>query len=241
MKNVRYIVGALAIGILVYAGTMMVIRGGDEGEIDKQKSAITYTIIGMAVLAVAGAVTEILSVDDGGLLNPDTAKERVVAFRVEVNLVITFIKYLLGSVTVLFIVVSAMGLIMGGGEEAVTSAKKRLAASSLGLLLVMFSTVFVDQVFYVVDLNSSRTGVIPQVDAIQGLRELIAVTNIVVTFVGPIMVLMMIAGGIMYIISAGDDGKTETAKKLIFNAIIGIVVIYGAFAIVNTFVSGRIG
>lgn len=241
LRNVRYIMGAVVTAIIVYAAAMMVYKGHDEGENTKQKSAITYSIIGMAVIGVAGAVTEILSVADGGLLNPETAKERVIGFRVEVNLIITFIKYFLGSLATLYIVISALSLVMNGGDETtVTNAKKKLAAAAFGLLLVMFSSTFIDKVFYVINLNADRTGIKPQINYAQGIAELVSITNIVVTFVGPIMVIMLVAGGIMYITSGGEDGQMDKAKKLIFNAIIGIVVIYGAFAIVSTFISGQI-
>ena len=241
LRNVRYIIGAVAVAILTFAGIMMVYKGDDEGELTKHKSTITYAIIGMAVIGVSGAITELLSVKDGGFLNPDTVKERVVGFRVEVNIIITFIKYFLGSLATLYIIISAMSLVVAGGDETtVTNAKKKLVAAAMGLLLVIFSTVFIDKVFYVIDLNADETGIVPQIDAAQGIAELISITNIVVTFVGPIMILMLVAGGIMYIISGGDEGKTDKAKKILFNAIIGIIVIYGAFAIVSTFISGQI-
>lgn len=241
LKNVRYIMGAVVVAIIVYAASMMVYKGNDEGEMTKQKSTITYAIIGMAVIGVAGAVTELLSVQNGGFLNPETAKERVVGFRVEVNLIITFIKYFLGSLATLYIVISALGLVMNGGDETtVTNTKKKLSAAALGLLLVVFSSTFIDKVFYVIDLNADRTGIKPQIDYAQGIKELVAITNIVVTFVGPIMIIVLVAGGIMYAVSGVDESQAEKAKKLITNAIIGIVVIYGAFAIVSTFISGQI-
>ena len=153
LRNVRYIMGAIAVAIFTFAGIMMVYKGEDEGELTKHKSTITYAIIGMAVIGVSGAVTELLSVNNGGFLNPDTAKERVVGFRVEVNIIITFIKYFLGSLATLYIIISAMSLVVGGGDETtVTNAKKKLIASGMGLLLVIFSTVFITQVLLV--LNS---------------------------------------------------------------------------------------
>ena len=241
LRNVRFIIGSIAVGIITYAAVMMVLRGADESEMTKQKSTITYVIMGMAVIGVAGGVTELLSVQGGGVLNPDEVKERAVGFRVEVNIVITFIKYFLGSLATLYIVIEGLKLVIGGGDESVvTEGKKKLAAATMGLLLIIFSTTFIDRVFYVLDFGSEESGVIPRIDQAQGIAELVAITNIVVTFVGPIMILMLVAGGIMYIISAGDDGKMDKAKKLITNAIIGIVVIYGAFAIVSTFISGQI-
>src|SRR3989338_7286865 len=45
LRNVRYIMGAIVTAIIVYASAMMVYKGNDEGEMTKQKSAITYSIV----------------------------------------------------------------------------------------------------------------------------------------------------------------------------------------------------
>ena len=46
-------------------------------------------------------------------------------------------------------------------------------------------------------------------------------------------VLVLIIAGIMYILSGGDEGKVETAKKWIIYAIIGLIVALLAWVIVN--------
>jgi len=43
-----------------------------------------------------------------------------------------------------------------------------------------------------------------------------------------IAVIMLIWGGIKYMTSGGSDEKATTAKKLIVNAVIGIVIIFAA-------------
>jgi len=45
---------------------------------------------------------------------------------------------------------------------------------------------------------------------------------------------ILLYGGFLYITSAGNDENVEKAKKLIMYAAIGIIVIFMAFAIVNT-------
>lgn len=60
-----------------------------------------------------------------------------------------------------------------------------------------------------------------------------SVTNILFWLVGVASVIALIIGGLQYITSAGDPGRTKTAKDTIMYAVIGIVVAILAYAIVN--------
>ncbi len=62
------------------------------------------------------------------------------------------------------------------------------------------------------------------------------ISNILIFLVGAISVLMLIYGGLQYVISAGDKTRVEGAKNTILYAIIGIVVALLAYAAV-TFVT----
>lgn len=59
------------------------------------------------------------------------------------------------------------------------------------------------------------------------------VINVLLFVVGIISVVMIIIGGIMYATSAGDAGAVTKAKNTILYAVIGLVVAFLAFAIVN--------
>ena len=63
------------------------------------------------------------------------------------------------------------------------------------------------------------------------------VTDILLFLVGAISVIMLILGGIRYVISGGDQAQVTAAKNTILYAIIGIVVAFLAYAAVN-FVTG---
>lgn len=60
------------------------------------------------------------------------------------------------------------------------------------------------------------------------------VLNFVLSFLGIIAVGIVIYAGFSYVISMGDDGKIESAKKMIIYSVIGIIIILGSFAIINT-------
>ena len=63
------------------------------------------------------------------------------------------------------------------------------------------------------------------------------VTNTILYIVGIIAVIMLIIGGIRYVVSGGDSKKVTDAKNTVLYAIIGLVIAFLAFAIVNFVVS----
>jgi len=67
----------------------------------------------------------------------------------------------------------------------------------------------------------------------------VTVTNILLFIIGAIAVIMLIIGGIRYVVSAGDQTAVTSAKNTILYAIIGIIVAFLAYAAVN-FVSSQL-
>ena len=63
------------------------------------------------------------------------------------------------------------------------------------------------------------------------------VTNTILYIVGIIAVIMLIIGGIKYVVSGGDSKKVTDAKNTVLYAIIGLVVCFLAYAIVNFVIS----
>ncbi len=59
------------------------------------------------------------------------------------------------------------------------------------------------------------------------------ISNILIFLVGAISVIMLIFGGLRYVISSGEKGAVEGAKNTILYAVIGIVVAILAYAIVG--------
>ncbi len=66
------------------------------------------------------------------------------------------------------------------------------------------------------------------------------ITNTVLYAVGIISVIMLIYGGLRYVVSGGDSKKVTDAKNTIIYAIIGLIVAILSYAIVN-FVINAIG
>ncbi len=76
----------------------------------------------------------------------------------------------------------------------------------------------------------------------QDPRETIAnVIRIALSFLGIVAVLIVLWGGILWMTAAGNDDKVETAKKVLFSGLIGLIIILSAFAITQFVVNQLIG
>lgn len=262
VQNVRYILGAVAVAFAVYSGFRMVTAWGNEEVYSKQRTNLLYCVIGLAVVGMSGELARIFAVScpqdvfvapgqtaytctQGGFLkDPNAIVRASTIFNQQTKIIITFIKYFIGAVAVLMIVRNGMNMVTAGGsDDKIAKDKKNLIYSALGLILIIVADNLISNVFYKIDLTRypSVGGATPGIDTTRGLKEIVGLTNIIVAFVGPIAILMLIAGGIMYITAAGKEETMNKAKRLIMVTIIGIIIIYGAFAIVSTFISGSIG
>lgn len=59
------------------------------------------------------------------------------------------------------------------------------------------------------------------------------ITNTILYIVGVVTVIVLIWGGLRYVLSGGDSKKVTDAKNTVLYAIIGLIISFLAFAIVN--------
>jgi len=59
------------------------------------------------------------------------------------------------------------------------------------------------------------------------------ITNVMLFLIGAISVIMLIIGGIRYVVSGGDSTAVQNAKNTILYAIVGVIVAILAYAVVN--------
>jgi glucose uptake protein GlcU len=94
----------------------------------------------------------------------------------------------------------------------------------LSISVILPATVSAD---YLIPNDSMGT-----VSGTDPVQLIVDVTKKVLMIVGVLSVLIIIVGGIMYMISGGNDDKTANAKNWIMAAIIGLVVALLGYAIV---------
>ncbi len=59
------------------------------------------------------------------------------------------------------------------------------------------------------------------------------ITDVMLFIIGAVSVIMLIIGGIRYVVSGGDSTAVQNAKNTILYAIVGVVVALLAYAVIN--------
>src|SRR3989338_5216197 len=60
---------------------------------------------------------------------------------------------------------------------------------------------------------------------------IVRIINVALGFLGIIVLLFVLYGGYLWLTSGGDERKVETAKKVLKNSVIGLIIIITSFAI----------
>jgi len=119
-----------------------------------------------------------------------------------------------------------------------TKIKKYLQVISMGLVGVFALALLVPAVVDAKNTTSDPLKLLDETANKSGQtssRELPDVIGSIIQWVlgivGVILLVMFIYGGVLYATSAGNEDKTETAKKVMLYAIIGVVIIALAFVL----------
>lgn len=241
VKILTVVIGILFITIMGYT---LVTSGSNEEDVGKAKKGIIFTIIAFIMISISQNVAKIFDMTDGSILgSPQEILNRVHIFDKQTEIFVTFVKYIIGTYAVLQIVRHGAKMITAGAnDEEMGKRKKAIMFNAAGLLLVYMGDIAINKVFYKVDKSvySGINGVHPSTDAKAGVEQIVGITNFIVSFVGPIGVLMLIAGAIMYATAGGQDEQLQKAKRVLITSGIGLVIIFGAFAIVSTVLAGKL-
>ena len=76
----------------------------------------------------------------------------------------------------------------------------------------------------------------------KSLPETVAdIINVAMGLLGMVVVILILAGGFVWMTAGGDEKKITTAKGLIFGGIIGLAIILSAYAIAQFVVGSLLG
>jgi hypothetical protein len=86
-------------------------------------------------------------------------------------------------------------------------------------------------------LETNPVGGLPTGTGVNEATGLIGVISTVVRFLlgflGVVIFLLFLWAGVQYATAGGDEGKTQTATKTMINAVIGLIIVFIAFAASN--------
>jgi len=122
----------------------------------------------------------------------------------------------------------------------VTGNTKRALALILVFFISFFGFVFASSVL-AQDANLQAVGQAAGIATETSLATYIGrVLQVIFGLLGVIVLLLIIYGGFIWMTAGGDPDKVNKAKKIIYNAIIGLIIIFAAFAI-TTWLMGLFG
>jgi hypothetical protein len=116
--------------------------------------------------------------------------------------------------------------------------KLRHIPAILGAFIALFSVAL-----FSVDVHAFDMSITEGADAARGADQVVdlfgstgiltTVTNVMLFVVGAIAVIMVIVGGLRYVVSGGNTANITTAKNTILYAVVGLIIAILAYAMVN--------
>lgn len=231
VRIVKFVVGALAALFGIIYAMSFVFGGGKEDTVTKQKKNFTGLAIAFLFLMAGDAIASIF--------NPESSTSSALidfsAARDQLRNVTGYVKWLFGSILFLLMTVSGIRLITAQGEEEkITKQKKNLVASGLGMLVVMLASGIVNAIYV---LNEGEASPAPTETA---AKEAGGVIKLLLVFLGPLTILFTIGAGFLYLTSLDNQERATKAKHMIVAGVTGIIIIYIAYALVNTILGAEL-
>lgn len=141
--------------------------------------------------------------------------------------VIDFIKYILGTIAILYITIGGIKLIIAGKDidEVSERQKDHLKYILYGLFLAILADTLIQQVFFGEYGECVASTTNAQACAEEGARQLRGVYNFMEFFIGTVAVLIVVLSGFRLATSGGDEEAIKKQKKHIAVAIVGILLV----------------
>jgi hypothetical protein len=108
-----------------------------------------------------------------------------------------------------------------------------VAATTVASTLLTIFTAATSFAFSMREGADSAKGVEQMTDLFGATGIFNTVTNVLLFVIGAISVIMIIIGGLRYVLSGGDSSNVTAAKNTILYAIVGLIVALLAYAVIN--------
>jgi hypothetical protein len=228
---VKYAMGAVALIFGILYATNLVFARGTEDTITKQKKNFLWAFIGFVILMAADGIAKVFNpanATPGQLINFASAKGQILN-------IVNYLKWMLGAMMVMLMTVSGIRMIIASGnEEEITAQKRNLVWSGIGMLIVLLASNIVNA-FYYVNPNTNQAGAAAPTTA---AAEIGGVIRLILVFLGPVAILVTIYAGFLYLFYFDNEERLKQAHIMMIGGVTGIVIIYSAYALVNTFYGG---
>jgi hypothetical protein len=239
-KVMRNLIGGIAILWIVVSGIQMIFAQGDETKLTEQKNSITYALIGLVIILLIERGITLLYGVPGVVRGLSTTNE---GLNTEILGLVSFIKAIIGVAAMLMIIISGYQIISAEGEEEkITTQKKGILWVVIGIAVILINkfivqNLYIDPVKRQIGDNTkalAQTNALTQTNITNIINTFGTVLQYLLGFVGIVAFAALIYGGASMVANFGNDEMVQNAKKIITNAIVGIIIVLSAFALVST-------
>ena len=229
----RYVIGGVALVMAVIYGLRLVFSQGKEEEFSKQRKNILWLFLGFIMLLISENMAQYI-------FNPESATtDKLINFNAahdQLRDIANYLKWLLGSIIILAMLLSSVRMITSGGdEEVLTKQKRNFTWSLIGMLVILLASNIVNAL-YVVNSPTQVAAASPDV----AIVEIASIVRLILVFTGPLAVLFTIYAGFMYLTALDNEERAKKGRTLIVTGIIGIIIIFASYTFVNTMINNNI-
>lgn len=224
--------GLIAVGFVIVGGFKYVLSSGNSQQASDARSTIINAAIGVVIViagkVIVGAIFNQLTgspepeLDDHGLVQVDDSTV--------IDNILNMVWMILGSISLIVIVLQGIKYILSGGNsERTAEARNGIIYALIGLTVALVSWSL---------LNFGINQVVSDVNLeAQESTTIVSILNNVVRFMtlvgGFIAVIMVLVGGIKYLVSGGNSENAGKARDMIIYALIGVAVMIIASAAIS--------
>ena len=216
ITTVRLYVTILAIAVIIIAGFYLILGLGNDSSKDTAKKIIMYTAIGIVIINLAETIVAFFR----DLTTGTSSGIFIAVIQSILNVITSYV----GIIAAAVIIIAGFYLILGlGNDTSKDTARKIVLYTAIGIVLILLANVIV-AFFQGLPTGTDTSGI---------YGSILTILTTFLSFVGIIAVVVIVIAGIMLLISGGDEGRKDTAKKIIMYAIIGLIIIALASTIVR--------
>ena len=233
--------GLAAVVVIVIAGIYLVVSVGDESAKEKAKKIIMYAIFGLIIIALAAAIVSfVINATGGGSIFGDVpdigAGSSTADLRATVLRILFAVLLFMGLAAVVVIVIAGIWMVVSLGDEGAKDRAKRIILYAIvGLIIIALAAAIV---LFIIEATGAGDifGPVPDLGGSGGTdirSTVLGILRGVLAFMALIAVVVIVIAGIMLVVSMGDEGAKDRAKRIIFYAVIGLIIILLASALVG--------
>ena len=173
------------------------------------------------------------------LETPGSAQTMAMRGKVIIEAFVDWIFPFIAAIAVFMIFLSGLRLIMAfGNEEVIKKEQPLFFWVGFGLVMIAVSKILINAVYQpqgAGDIEVFQPGSSTEVASV--IRTILSIVNWVLAIVGVVAFAGVVYAGFLILLQWGDEENVGKAKKILFNSIIGLVIIVSSYAITQTIIS----